>query len=303
MRPLLPCFVLAIGCSKPVPCPEPTGALLLNQKYLHGPALNEALVVTLPSGGHLLIDIGNDSRFPIVRNTLTGTTEWVLITHDHEDHAGALDKFELYWADKGEEPVFIDALGTWDLGDGVELELFLHDCALATPAGEVDLCAEVPGMAEDTNAMSSVGVLRYGEFAYLFAGDLTGGGKGTPDVESALVAHDLPLGTMDVLHLSHHGIQSSTNQAWVDHFLPGDGQPRNAVVSSSGAYLAAPHEDVLARVGPRLAGGSVWVTGDGSLAGDHETKRTLTADVVISVAEGGASYGICGEDFDSIDAE
>lgn len=303
MRTLLPCSALVLGCSSSVTCPEPTGALQLAQLHLGGPALNEAMVVTLPSGSHLLIDVGNDSRDAEVRDAQPGPTEWVLITHEHEDHAGGLDKQQADWESAGEDPTFIDALGTWDLGDGVELELFLHACLLAPPGGEVDLCAEVPGMAEDENAMSSAGVLRYGDFAYLFAGDLTGGGKDTPDVEAAVVAHDPELGAADVLHLSHHGIQSSTHQAWVDHFLPEDGHARNAVVSSSGAYLAAPHEDVLARVGPRLQGGWTWVTEDGLLAGDHETKATLNSHVVISVAEGGASYSICGEDFDSIPAD
>ncbi len=299
-RPLTLFTCLLWACSSPVDCPEPEGALELRQMYLRGPALNEAMVVSLPSGGVLMIDVGNDSRYAEIRNALAGPVEYVLITHDHEDHAGGLDKHESYWESRGWDPTPIDALGVWDLGDGVQLELFLHDCELLTPSGTVDLCAEVPGMAEDENAMSSAGVLRYGDFAYLFAGDLTGGGKDTPDVESAVVGHDLQLGSIDVLHLSHHGIQSSTNQAWVDAFVPEDGYTRNALVSASGAYLAAPHEDVLARVGPQLAGGWVWVTADGSIAGDHETKRTLNADVVIDVAEGGGGYRICGEDFEAI---
>jgi len=293
--------ILVLGaCGRTDLCPEPSGALLLEQLYLSGPALNEAMVVTLPSGGHLLIDVGNDSRYDQVRDALAGPTEWVLITHQHQDHMGALDELEGHWEDLGQAPTFIDGVGIWALGDGVELELFKHGCELATPDGVVDLCAVLPGMDQEENAMSSAGVLRYGAFAYLFAGDLSGGGSDSVDVETAIADQGLALGAVDVAHISHHGKQSSTNQAWVDLFFPDDGHARNAVVGASAAYLAAPHEDVLDRLGSRLAGGWVWVTADGVLAGDHDNKRTLDADVVISVDPGGGSYAICGELFDAI---
>ena len=93
------------------------------------------MVVTLPSGANLVIDVGNDSRYPEVRNALTGPVEWYLITHDHEDHAGALDKFESRWESKGWDPTPIGAPGVWDLGDGVEQEQFLF----RTHLGDVEV--------------------------------------------------------------------------------------------------------------------------------------------------------------------
>ncbi len=287
------------GCGAPAPCPQSAGALELRQLWLGGPALNEAMVVTLPSGGHLLIDVGNDSRYPEVRDAQPGPTEWVLITHEHEDHMGGLERLVDHWEISGEDPTFIEGTGLWDLGDGVTLELVKHRCTVATDDGALDLCADHPEWAEHENAMSTVGVLRYGDFDYLFAGDLPGGGGGDPDVESALVELGV-VRSADVAHLSHHGKKTSTNQAWVDAVFPDDGLARNALVSASTAYLSAPHQDVLDRAGPRLAGGSVWVTDDGLTAGEHDTMRTLEADVVISVAEGGAAYSLCGEEFDSI---
>lgn len=275
------------------PCPETPGALEIRQLDLRGPATGEAAVITLPGGDQLLVDVGNDSHADTVREHLAGAVAWLLVTHAHEDHAGGLDDL----ADLLAEATRIEGLGTWDLGDGVTLEVFLHDGTLRTPTGDVDLTAEVPGMAADENAMSTAAILRYGAFAYLFAGDLTGGGKDTPDVEGAVVAHGLAVGDVDLLHLNHHGIRSSTSQAWVDWLLPADGRTRNAVVGANGSYLAAPAGEVLDRVAPRLGGGTTWVTRDGSLAGDHEAKRTLDADVVVSVAEGGGDYTICGETF------
>ncbi len=299
MRLLLPCPWLLLGCAADPPCSVAPGALEIRQLDLRGPSLGEAAVVTLPGGGQLLIDVGNDAHDGDLRDALSGPVAWLLLTHRHEDHAGGLDDLE----DELSQATPIDSLGRWDLGDGVTLDLFLHDCTLRLEDEDVDLCAEVPGMAEDENAMSSAGVLRYGDFSYLFAGDLTGGGKDTPDAESAVARYAPDLGRIDLLHLGHHGIRSASNQAWVDWLLPDDGRDKNALVGANGSYLSAPAQEVLDRVAPRLGAGSIWVTREGSMAGDHEAARTLDQDVVVSVADGGGAYAICGEDFEAIPAE
>ncbi len=296
MRSRLPALALLSACGGSPPCPTASAPLEIRQLDLRGPSTGESTLVTLPSGEHLLIDLGNDSHDQAVRDALKGPVAWLLITHPDEDHAGGLEDLDEELA----EATRIDALGRWDLGDDVVLDLFLHDCILLGAEGEIDLCGEVEGMREQDNAMSSAGVLRWGDFTYLFAGDLTGGGKGTPDVESAVATQGPEPGRVDLLHLSHHGIRSSTNSAWVDWLLPDDGRDKNAVVGANGAYLAAPSQEVLDRVAPRLGGGSIWVTRDGSLAGQHEAKRSLEEDVVVSVQEAGAAYSICGERFESI---
>jgi glyoxylase-like metal-dependent hydrolase (beta-lactamase superfamily II) len=283
-------LLLLAGCREP--CPPATGTLEIRQLGLRGPVPGESTLVTFPNGETLLIDVGNDSHDGWIRDRLDGPVDWLLITHDDEDHAGGLDDL----ADLLAQAERIDALGTWDLG-GATLTVFLHGGWLALGDGEVDLCAEVPGMAADPNAMSTAGVLRYGPFTYLFAGDMTGGGKGTPDVEGAVAGYSPEVGRVDLLHLSHHGIRSATSQAWADWLLPDDGSSRNAVVGANSGYLAAPAQEVLDRVGPRLGSGAVWASRTGSLAGESAALQVADGDVIVAVAEGGEQYAVCGEEF------
>jgi len=78
----------------------------------------------------------------------------------------------------------------------------------------VDLSPET--FKEKENAASIALLIEYGNFRYLTAGDLTGGGmlNGflTPDVESLLGE---AIGEVDVLHADHHGSLSSSNANFV----------------------------------------------------------------------------------------
>ena len=251
-----------------------------------------------PDGSLLLIDVGAGPHDGLVRAAAGGPVDLLLVTHDDVDHVGGLDDL----GDVVGEAEVIDDVGVWDLGGGATLRVFLADGVLALQDGDVDLRDEVPGLDASDNARSLAGVIEYGDFVYLFAGDLTGGGKDTPDVESAVAARgDLLLepGDADVLHLSHHGIRSSTNAAWVDWLLPDDGSDRSAVVGANGGYLSAPAPEVVERVAPRLGDGHVHLTAAGALADPHPSLLEYEADVIVSVFDGGARYAVCGDPLDS----
>ena len=67
------------------------------------------------------------------------------------------------------------------------------------------------------NDLSITLVIEHLNFKYVIAGDLTGGGKRTVDMES-LVAD--AVGDVDVLHINHHGSSSSSNSAFLNTAKP-----------------------------------------------------------------------------------
>lgn len=214
------------------------------------------------------------------------------------------------------------ALTFLDLGDSARLTFFAANGFSAEGTGVVSLRADGVELGSGgigfENSRSLAGVLRWGRFDYVFAGDLTGGGKeDAPDVETAIArrastAVERPGGRLvvqpggvDVVHLSHHGTRSSTNQAWVDWLLPGDGRARNTVSGANNGYWGAPAQVVLDRVLPRLFGGAVWMTDASFGAGNGTRLRALKRSVVFTVEDGGGRYrvgpldGLSDRDFES----
>lgn len=89
----------------------------------------------------------------------------------------------------------------------------------------------------DENDRSIALLIQYGNFDFLWASDLGGGPDGEPDcsgrstgqvdVESFVVDAItlgspplVPLGAIDVLHVNHHGSESSTNKNWMNYSAP-----------------------------------------------------------------------------------
>jgi hypothetical protein len=193
------------------------------------------------------------------------------------------------------------------LGGGARLYLYQANAHLAQ--GTSAVCAEEEGLAighgatDPENARSLGGMLRWGDFSFSWNGDTTGA---DPALEvfiadrhaAVLVAPDgpplLPDCVADVVHLSHHGLPSSTSQAWVDWLLPGDGASRNAVVGNTAMYLKSPAQEVLDRVGPRVQEGWVWATTTGFLPGFHPRLKVVEGAIVTRVDTGGGSYRMSG---------
>ncbi|MFN7145431.1 MAG: MBL fold metallo-hydrolase, partial [Myxococcota bacterium] len=177
--------------------------------------------------------------------------------------------------------------GVLALGEGAELRVLVADGFTVTDTG----VAAFGELGADENARSLGGIVRWGDFVYWWGGDLTGGGKGTPDVEGwlagVLPADALPPEGVDVAHLHHHGISSSTSAAWAARLFPGDTHGA-AIVGATGAYLDAPSDEALATVGPRLGDGLVWATENGWTATTDDRLHVAHGSVVVRVAADGA---------------
>jgi hypothetical protein len=182
--------------------------------------------------------------------------------------------------------------GVLALGEGAELRIVVADGFTAGAAFE-GLGGSV---ADDENARSLGGTVRWGEFVYWWGGDLTGGGKGTPDLEGwladVLPEAEMPEDGVDVAHLHHHGLSSSTNARWAERLFPTGATSRSAIVGATGAYIDAPSEEALAEVTPRIGEGFVWATENGWTATTDARLRVAHGPVIVRVQAGVAGHTV-----------
>lgn len=185
----------------------------------------------------------------------------------------------------------------WSLGGGALRVLAANGI---TAAGDSYARAVGPLAAQDSNgenARSVLGMLAHGAFRYLFAGDLTGGGSDTDAVEAFYLDRlRADLEPVDVLHLSHHGRNTSSSEAWLSALLPPDGKPRNAVAGIASAHLRSPHASVVGDVTAHLSGGAMFVTrvasGGEELVGSAAFVNADGGDVRILTEGRGARYAV-----------
>jgi beta-lactamase superfamily II metal-dependent hydrolase len=139
---------------------------------------------------------------------------------------------------------------------------------------EVDLTPET--YAGQENAASIALLVEFGDFRYLTAGDLTGGGSLngflTPDIESLL---SQAVGSVTALHANHHGSLTSSNPAFVSTTSP------ETVFIQAGAdnSYGHPHEAVVRRW--EQSGAQVFSTVNGwgfVLTTDGETHEIRVLD-------------------------
>lgn len=190
------------------------------------------------------------------------------------------------------------ALATSDfaLGAGATLHFAAANGFIGTERYDKTVAPFLTDDNNGENARSVLSIVSHGAFRMLLAGDLTGGGSVTDDVES-FYASRLPIDALgvDVLHASHHGRNTSSNKTWVNKLLPSDGRARNAVMGVSTAHLGSPHAEVLTNLlsSGRLATGKAWTT---RVAATGATAAGLVdaggGRILVSTLEGGAAYAV-----------
>jgi beta-lactamase superfamily II metal-dependent hydrolase len=151
----------------------------------------------------------------------------------------------------------------------------------------------------DENAASVAIVVDFGGLRVFVGGDLTGGGFGTPDLETPLAPRIAPI---HVLRASHHGSATSTNVAFVQNLSPEDPgvEPRSltAAVISAGRdnSYCHPHHSVVNRL--YQANVRLFLTNPGITlpTADCAEQTWLPADAIVAdghvrlVSEDGRRY-------------
>ncbi len=216
---------------------------------------NATLFVT-PEGQSLLIDTGNGGEnanrdvgriMAAVEDAGLQHIDHLITTHWHGDHYGGMPELATripirHFIDHG--PSVEDNAGVAEFLDSVYPGLSQAGRTVAEPGDTVQLagvdvtvvtssgkaiqsplsgggaanpyCAAFERQAEDLGENAqSVGVhLRFGQFRALHLGDLT------VNKEFALMCPENPIGTVDLLMVSHHGLEVSNSAALIHAIAP-----------------------------------------------------------------------------------
>ncbi len=207
----------------------------------------------------ILIDAGNNGKgntvvIPFLDSLEITHLDYIIATHYHADHIGGIDEVILSGIetdtvfDRGDSYNtqtyfdYVDAIGshrkTITTGKMINLG---DNCYAQCIVVNGKICnGDSVYVTNDENAHCIGLLVEYNEFEAFIAGDLTGGGIGTPDVESAIASI---VGNIEVYQVNHHGSTTSTNQIFVDSL-----RPEIAIVSVGENSYGHPTQIVLDRL-------------------------------------------------------
>lgn len=230
-----------------------------------------------PDGKTLLIDAGPPGRgvatvLPTLESLRLTSLHWIVATHYDADHLGGIREVLAGPDQENEtEDDFLPDFDLLDRGDATDKTTptyldYIDAAALfrreAVPGMRINLGGNafaevivVNGNFSDGRAIhlnpdeeneSSIGLLiQYGDFRYFTAGDLTGGGSpgGYESKDLETTAGEI-IGDIDILHVGHHGSETSTNETFLSEVSP------EAAVISVGQFndYGHPAESVLNRL-------------------------------------------------------
>ncbi|HXF05133.1 MAG TPA: MBL fold metallo-hydrolase [Blastocatellia bacterium] len=199
---------------------------------------NATLIVS-PTGRTLLIDGGRDGMgqsviVPEMQRLGIRALDYMVATHYDGDHIGGLDEVAAVYPpsiaydggdailpfsppDQNIFSAYLRAIGAarrtitpgtvLDLGDGAVVTCIVVNGRLLS-GGSVDVLGRRDRNDQPDNSASIGLLVQFGDFDFFLAGDLTGGGLNTTDVESTVAQL---VGDVDVLQISHHGSRTSSN--------------------------------------------------------------------------------------------
>lgn len=191
-------------------------------------------LITLPNGGHMLIDAGGNATAQDVADYLKGRgitrLDYVIGTHPHEDHIGGLDVVienfeigELYLPRIADDQTPTTKTYEDVLDAAAEKGLRIHagkggETLIREEGLTVELLAPNSSRYEGLNSYSIVAKLTFGECSFLFMGDAE------EDSEREILERYAV--SADVLKVGHHGSSTSTCREFLSAV-----SPRYAVIS------------------------------------------------------------------------
>lgn len=199
-----------------------------------------AALIISPTGRTLLIDGGPDGAgravlIPVMQRLGLSRLDFMVATHYDADHIGGLDEVAAVFlptiaydigdltAPRGSRFFldYVSAIGSArrtlrageviDLGGGAIATCLVANGDLES-GGRVGIFGRSDPFDQLDNSASIGLLIQYGDFDLFIAGDLTGGGDQTTDVESTVAQL---VGDVDVLQLSHHGSATSSNPTFL----------------------------------------------------------------------------------------
>ena len=241
----------------------------------------DATFIEFPDGSCMLIDAGKSSAASTVKSYIRalGYTkiDYLVATHPDADHIGGLaaviEAFSIgeVWAPDATNDTqtfegFLDAVEA----AGLQIDVAEEGATIVSSKGcEATVVGPAVGAtSEDTNDLSAVILVEYGDTSFLFTGDAPAG--------------KIPSVDIDVLKVSHHGSSTGTTTSLMKKLTP------SVAVISYGADNSYGHPtqtvlDALDAVDATVYGtavnGDVVVTSDGSdLSVKTESSGTVTAN-------------------------
>lgn len=247
----------------------------------------DSILVSTPEGKHILIDAGGTIRFrkekdawkmrsrpfevgekiivPLLKKRGIHSLDMVIISHNHQDHAGGLQavleeipvKATLLNGTMTDSETFKKLLRTAmdqgvpvyqaDSGDTYRPDahtefVFLNSNVQEKGQGEGK---DILPVIEDQNHESIVFELVMNDARFLFTGDADAKSEQRIlEEHSDYIAERSMIRPLDVLKVGHHGSKTSTTEQWLRAW-----SPKSAVISAGvNNIYGHPHPDVLQRI-------------------------------------------------------